>query len=120
MTGNALSQGQIVSLAMIVAGSAGLLVIGAWHARAVRAMAATRTRSALVGASLITAGLALLFVRRLDPAALSRVFAGATAALLTAERTRQAAPHHLRGLRGHRVLERRRSILAPAQRKELQ
>ena len=47
-------------------------------------MAATRTRSVLVGALLITAGLALLLVRRLDPAALSRVLAGVTAALLAA------------------------------------
>ena len=83
MPGNALSQGQIVALAMMAAGCLGLLVLGVWQARDLKAMAATRTRSVLVGALLINAGMALLLVRRLDPAALSRVVAGVSATLLT-------------------------------------
>ena len=86
MPGNALSQGQIVALAMMAAGCLGLLVFGVWHARDLKAMVATRTRSVLVGALLVTAGLALLLMRRIDPAALSRVLAGVTAALLAASR----------------------------------
>ena len=86
MPGNALSQGQIVALAMMAAGCLGLLVLGVWHARDLKAMVATRTRSVLVGALLVTAGLALLLMRRIDPAALSRVLAGVTAALLAASR----------------------------------
>ena len=84
MPGNALSQGQIVALTMMAAGCLCLLVLGVWHARDLRAMAATHTRSVLVGALLVTAGLALLLVRRLDSAALSRVLACVTAALLAA------------------------------------
>ena len=83
MPGNALSQGQIVALAMMAAGCLGLLVFGVCHAGDLKAMVATRTRSVLVGALLITAGMALLLVRRLDPAALSRVLAGVSATLLT-------------------------------------
>jgi ABC-type thiamin/hydroxymethylpyrimidine transport system permease subunit len=84
MPGNALSQGQIVALAMMAAGCLGLLVLAVWHARDLKAMAATRIRPVLVGALLLSAGLALLLVRRLDPAVLSRVLAGVTAALLAA------------------------------------
>ena len=78
MPGNALSQGQIVALAMMAAGCLGLLVLGVRHRRHLKAMATTRIRSVLVGALLVIAGLALLLVRRLGPAALSRVLAGVT------------------------------------------
>ena len=122
MPTNALAQGQIVSLMIIVVGSLGLLVIGAWHRRALRAMAAVPTRSALVGALLVTAGVALLAVRRLDPAALSRVLANLTAVLVpftAAEQTRPDTSDHLGGSREFRVTDRRRPIVIPALRKEL-
>jgi hypothetical protein len=73
MPGHDLAQGQLVALAMFTAGCLGLLAVAVRHARAVSAVAVTRVRSVLVGALMVTAGLALLLVRRLDPAALDRV-----------------------------------------------
>lgn len=84
MPGPDLGQGQIVALAMFTAGCV-LLMVAAWRARHLRATVLARVRSVLAGALMITAGLALLAVRRLDPAALSRVVTDLqTAALLAA------------------------------------
>jgi hypothetical protein len=66
-------------------------------ARAVRVKARVRSalarvRSAVVGALLMAAGLALLLVQRLDPEALPRVLAGVKAAMWSAvvvERSRR-------------------------------
>ena len=70
-----LGQGQTVALLIAGAGVALLLLALALEARSRPASARTRTRSALVGALLVIAGLALMLVRRIDPAALSRVLA---------------------------------------------
>ena len=77
------SQGQIVALIMAAAGVALLVVALALEAQSRPGRVRMHTRSALIGALLMTAGLALLLVRRLDPAALSRVLA-VTAAVLAA------------------------------------
>ena len=60
---------------MAAAGVALLVLALALEAQSRPGSVRTRTRSVLVGALLMTAGLALLLVRRLDPAALSRVLA---------------------------------------------
>ena len=103
-----MSQGQAVALLMASAGVALLVLALALAGRSRLASVATRLRSVLVGALLLTAGLALLLVRRLDPAALSRVLANVTAAVVAAsvagrERRWPAASGPLNSLRGHRV-----------------
>jgi hypothetical protein len=80
----AVSQGQLVALFLAAAGVALLLLALALEARPRPGYVRTRARSALVGALLLTAGLALLLVRRLDPVALSRVRANVTAAVAAA------------------------------------
>ena len=79
-----LGQGQTVALLIVATGYALLLFALALEHRGRPGTVRTRTRSALVGALLITAGLALLLVRRLDPAALARVLTDVTAALYAA------------------------------------
>lgn len=90
-----LGQGQLVALTMFAAGCCGLLAVAVWHARHVRATAAARVQSMLAGALMVTAGLALLLVRRLDPAALARVVADLAAALPAAH----TVPAHWKELR---------------------
>lgn len=80
----AVSQGQTVALVMAAAGVAFLVVALALEALARPGRAGTRTRSALAGLLLMAAGLALVLVRRLDPAALSRVLDMAAAAFAAA------------------------------------
>lgn len=80
-SGPALGQGQTIALLLATAGFALLLFALALERRSRPGRVRTRTRSVLVGALLLAAGLALLLVRRLDPAALSRVLAGVAAAL---------------------------------------
>ena len=70
-----MSQGQAVALLMAVAGVALLVLALAGQGRSRLEGVTTRSRSFLVGALLLAAGLALLLVRRLDQAALSRVLA---------------------------------------------
>ena len=90
-------QGQTVALLIAAAGAALLLLALTLEGRSRPGGARTRRRPVLVGALLLTAGLALLLVRRLDPAALSRVLAGVAAALSAAAPTgrgsRRPAPH---------------------------
>lgn len=76
-----LGPGQTVALTMFAAGCLGLSVVAAWYALRLRAAAVIRLRSVLAGALMIIAGLALLLVRRLDPAALARVVADLAAAM---------------------------------------
>ena len=106
--GPIMSQGHIIALLMASAGVALLLLALALEGRSRLGGVRTRTRSALVGALLMTAGLALLLVRRLDPAALSRVLAHVTAAVVAATMAERgarwpAASGPLNSLRGHRV-----------------
>ena len=82
--GSELGQGQTVALLMAAAGVVLLVLVLALETPARPGRALTRARSVLVGSLLLTAGVALLLVRRLDPAALTRVLAGATAVLLAA------------------------------------
>lgn len=103
------SQGQTVALFIATAGLA-LLVLalaGEGSSRLGRHVLRRRARSALVGALLLTAGLALLLVQRLDQAALPRVPATVTAAVAAAaaerERRWRTAPGQLSSLRGHPV-----------------
>ena len=103
-----MSQGQAVALLMASAGVALLVIALALQGRSRPERVTTRTRSALVGALLMTAGLALLLVQRLDPAALSRVLANVTAAVVAATMAERgarwpAASGPLNSLRGHRV-----------------
>ena len=107
-SGPAMSQGQIVALLMASAGVALLVLALALQGRSRLASVATRLRSVLVGALLLTAGLALLLVRRLDQAALSRVLANMTAAAVAATMAERgarwpAASSPPNSLRGHRV-----------------
>ena len=85
------SQGQTVALLMAAAGVALLVLALALEAQSRPGRVRTGARSALVGALLLTAGLALLLVRRLDPAALSRVLAVTSAvfAAVVAEHERR-------------------------------
>ena len=76
------SQGQLVALVVAVAGVVLVLAL-ALEAHSRPGRVTSRARSALVGLLLMTAGLALLLVRRLDPAALLRVLA-VTAAVFAA------------------------------------
>lgn len=89
-----LNQGQTVSLFMIVIGlSLPVIVIALpWEARSRLRSVRTRTRSVLARVLLITAGLALLLVRRLDPDALSRVLTTTTRALLAAAAAGHTGP----------------------------
>ena len=122
MPSPALSQGQTVALIIAAAGIALLLLALALEGRSRRDAVRTRTRSALVGALLITAGLALLLVRRLDSAALSGVLADLTAALVASaatKRTRPDASGYLGRVRERRIVDRRRPIPTSALRKEL-
>jgi hypothetical protein len=122
MPSPALSQGQTVALVIAAAGIALLVLALALEGRSRRDAVRTRTRSALVGALLTTAGLALLLVRRLDSAALSGVLADLTAALVASaatKRTRPDASCYLGGLRERRIVDRRRAIPTSALRKEL-
>ena len=101
-----LGEGQAVALLIAAAGTALLLLALTLKSRRRPGTVGTRTRSALVGALLITAGLALLLVRRLDPAVLSRVLAGVTAALVAAavaerDARRPAAYGQFHLLHGH-------------------
>ena len=107
-SGPVISQGQSVALLMAAAGVALLLLALALQGRPRLAGVSTRIQSALVGALLMTAGLALLLVRRLDQAALSRVLANVTAAAVAATMAERgarwpAASGPLNSLRGHRV-----------------
>ena len=79
-----ISQGQTVALLMAAAGVALLVLALALQGRSRSGRVGTRLRCALVEALFLTAGLALLLVRRLDPAALSRVMANVTAAVFAA------------------------------------
>ena len=104
-----MSQGQTVALLMASAGVALLVLVLALQSRSRLEGVRTRTRSALVGALLMGAGLALLLVQRLDQAALSRVLANVTAAVVAAavagrERRWPAASGPLNSPRGHRVV----------------
>ena len=94
-----MSHGQIISGFMLAAGVA-LLVLGLvreapYWAASVNARvrsALARVRSALVGALMMTAGLALLLVQRLDTTALPRALARVKAAMWSAivvERSRR-------------------------------
>ena len=83
-TSPVLGRDHTVALLIAAAGVALLLFALAREGRSRPGTVRTPTRSVLVGALLMTAGLALLLVRRLDPAALSRVLAGVTAALVAA------------------------------------
>ena len=108
-SGLVMSQCQIVALLMAAAGVALLVLALALQGRSRLASVATRLRSVLVGALMMTAGLALLLVRRLDPAALSRVLANVMAAVVAAavagrERRWPAASGPLNSPRGHRVV----------------
>jgi hypothetical protein len=103
-----MSQGQTVALLMASAGLALLVLALALQGQSRLESVRTRTRSVLVGALLLTAGLALLLVRRLDPAALSRVLANVMAAVVAAavagrERRWPTTSGPLNSLRGHRV-----------------
>ena len=107
-SGPVMSQGQAVALLMAVAGVALLVLALALQGRARLLSVARRTRSALVGALLVTAGLTLLLVQRLDQAALSRVLTDVTAAVVAAAMAERGArwpgpPGPLNSLRGHRV-----------------
>jgi uncharacterized membrane protein len=88
--GTGIGQGQTVALLIVAAGLTLLLLALARETQSLRRVR-TRLRSALVGALLVTAALALLLVRRLDPPALSRVLAAtATAfAMVGAEQVAQ-------------------------------
>lgn len=106
--GPVMSQGQTVALVMAACGVALLVLALALEAQSRPGRVRTRTRSALAGALLMTAGLALLLARRLDPAALSRVMANVTAALVAAditesERCGPPASGRLNCLHGQRV-----------------
>lgn len=81
MSAHDVAPGQLVALTMFATGCLTLLAVAVWHVRAVRATAATGVRTVLAGALMITAGLALLLARRLDPAALAQVVADLAAAL---------------------------------------
>ena len=81
--GPVVNQGQTVALIMVAAGVALLVLALALEAQSRPGTVRTSMRSVLVGALLMTAGLALLLVRRPDPAALSRVLA-VTAAVFAA------------------------------------
>ena len=103
-----MSQGHTVALLMASAGVALLVIALALQGRSRPERVTTRTRSALVGALLMTAGLALLLVQRLDQAALSRVLANVTAAAVAATMAKRgtrwpAASGPLNSLRGHPV-----------------
>ena len=88
-----MSQGQAVALFMVSAGFALLVIALAVQGRSRPERVTTRTRVALVGALLMTAGLALLLVRRLDQAALSRVLANVEeAAVVAATMAGRSAP----------------------------
>ena len=117
--GMVVDQGQAVALTMAAAGLA-LLVLGlALESRSQIGAVRTRMRSALVGALLMTAGLALLLVRRLDPAALSRVLAVTSVCVAyAAEHERRwpasfGRPDHVQG-RYLAVRRPRRSPLVPS------
>ena len=73
--GPVVAQGQLVALVMAAAGVALLVLALAFEAQHRLERVRSRVQSTLVGLLLMTAGLALLLVRRLDPAALSRLLA---------------------------------------------
>ena len=85
-----MSQGQIISGLMTAAGAA-LLVLALMRETHRVAKVKAELRCAVVEALMMTAGLALLLVQRLDPTALPRVLARVKAAMwsaIVAERSR--------------------------------
>ena len=87
-----MTQGQIISGLIVASGVTLLLLVLARDAPSWVAMVKTRMRATLVEALMMTAGLALLLVQRLDPQALPRVLARVRAAMwsaIVAERSRR-------------------------------
>jgi hypothetical protein len=87
-----MSQGQIISALIAAAGATLLVLAVALEAPPRVASVKATARAAVIDALLVTAGLALLLVQRLDPTALPRVLARVKAALwsaIVAERSRQ-------------------------------